>query len=108
MPMKLSFVLHHSIDLHIILSLAVYDRLVDLLPALGLGRKGVRYYAGTVHQIYQNYLTSDVETQGPEGWGIGLQHLTWRLQPSILERETESCRGVRTQIGKLGDPYAPP
>ena len=25
---------------------AMYDRLVDLLPALGLGREGVRYYAG--------------------------------------------------------------
>ena len=34
---------------------AMYDGLVDLLPALGLGREGVSYYAGSVirSEIFQ-------------------------------------------------------
>ena len=39
----------------------MYDRLVDLLPALGLGREGVRYYAGSVikSKIFQLHQRSD-------------------------------------------------
>ena len=40
---------------------AMYDRLVDLLPALGPGREGVRYYAGSVikSKIFQLHQRSD-------------------------------------------------
>ena len=40
---------------------AMYDRLVDLLPALGLGREGVRYYAGSIikSKIFQLHQRSD-------------------------------------------------
>lgn len=64
---------------------AMYDRLIDLLPALGLGRDGVRYYAGSVikSKIFQLHQRSD-----PDRYLhviAFIAHQLFRLQDNLVD-----------------------